>query len=1024
MGPARRAAVGIRAGQTGAFYPRAPPDGALDKITNLILGGNDKLMKKKITAVLLTLCLVLGLLPLSAMAESWEVKLDEDTTVTLRKSGSNYTVEADGFEYYTFIKKNDSDTKFYYTYNDGTDKYDSSKEWGPYNITGTKYDITLNAGKGTWEDGSKTKVVQTDGQGMLAKPDGPEPFQATEGNATFAYTFGDWFDNTPTGAKIDFTQPFTADTTIYAYYNSETVPPEATTYTITLNPGDGTLADGDKGPLTTDEDGYVSLPTPTAPEGYTFMGWYDEDGNKVTSATKFEKNTSLTARYEESSKVTTYKITLNLGGGTLPEGVTSPLVTDGDGMVNLPTPTRKDYEFLGWFSEDGKTEYTSESEFTADTTIYAHWAAKVTFDFNDGSDEKTVVTTVDGKVTAPADPTRGLGYEFLGWYTGRTGGTKFDATTSYNTPTTFYANWGIEIHFTLHGGTLNGSDEAFVVVTGANGTLGSKMPADPTREGYTFAGWFVAEENGLGDRVDASYAFTAPTYVNADWSIVADLTERPGGTVKKPATTIEAPEDIEEFIAQKGIDRETDTVILGASDSGFSDKQKAGITEETVTVSATFIKELIQELEYLEVVEIRAVTGSVFLPRDVASTVTGNVVYKEEQRAVKSAETNAIKADLPKTGKGSPVGKVHAIEISLEDDNGPILDGTNYAEVSAYMDMGSVSYKNLAMFYLGGKTLERHEVTNYANKRITWVTDHLSPWGAIELLAEDTEGGTGGGGGNGTGGGGGGGGGGSASSGYSVSVSRTTNGTVSVSPSRAEEGDTVTITVRPNEGYELDTLTVKDADGNTIRTTNEGDGKYTFTMPDGKVTIEATFKAIEEEDTAPAPATPSFSDVPSSFWAYEQIRWVAEQGIMGGYANGTFGADNNTTRQALWMVLGRLSGELDTNSTMAEAREWAIANNVSDGTNPGNAMSRQQMVTMLYRYAQMKGYATNGSTELSTYPDAAGVASYAQDALSWAVANGVVTGTTDGRLNPEGTASRAHFAVFMYRFCGLYADEA
>lgn len=256
-------------------------------------------------------------------------------------------------------------------------------------------------------------------------------------------------------------------------------------------------------------------------------------------------------------------------------------------------------------------------------------------------------------------------------------------------------------------------------------------------------------------------------------------------------------------------------------------------------------------------------------------------------------------------------------------------------------------------------------------------------------------------------------------SGYAITVNKTTNGTVSVSPSRAVEGETVTITVRPNEGYELDTLTVKDADGKTIRTTSIGDNKYTFTMPDSKVEIDATFKAIAEVDT-----TPSFSDVPSSYWAYEQIIWAAKQGIMNGYANGTFGPDNNTTRQALWMVLGRLSGELNADSTMAQAREWAIANNVSDGTNPGNAMSRQQMVTMLYRYAQMKGYATNGSTDLSTYPDAAGVASYAQDALSWAVANGVVTGTTDGRLNPEGTASRAHFAVFMYRFCGLYADEA
>ena len=267
-----------------------------------------------------------------------------------------------------------------------------------------------------------------------------------------------------------------------------------------------------------------------------------------------------------------------------------------------------------------------------------------------------------------------------------------------------------------------------------------------------------------------------------------------------------------------------------------------------------------------------------------------------------------------------------------------------------------------------------------------------------------------------TSGGGGGGGGGSSTSGdYSIGVNRTSNGSVSVNPSRADEGDTVTITVRPHKGYELDKLTVKDEDGKTIRVTDAGDGKYTFVMPDGKVTVEATFKVLVAE---PEVSVPSFNDVPAGFWAYDQITWAAEKGIMGGYGNGVFAPGRSTTRQALWMVLARLNGAAP--ADMAAARAWAVQSGVSDGSNPTASMSRQQMVTMLYRYAQQKGYDTSARADLGQFPDNASVAGYAKEALSWAVASGVMGGTSSGTLNPGGTASRAHFAVFMHRFCTLY----
>lgn len=168
-----------------------------------------------------------------------------------------------------------------------------------------------------------------------------------------------------------------------------------------------------------------------------------------------------------------------------------------------------------------------------------------------------------------------------------------------------------------------------------------------------------------------------------------------------------------------------------------------------------------------------------------------------------------------------------------------------------------------------------------------------------------------------------------------------------------------------------------------------------------------------------APAAPSapagiFTDVPAAHTFASQIKWALDNGVMGGYADGSFRPDNNTNRQQLWMVLGRLAGANP--ADMAAAREWAVGAGISDGSSAEGAMSRQQLVTMLYRFAQSQGKAVSGAADLSAYSDSAAVASYAQEALAWAVGNGIVTGTSDGRLNPEGAASRAHFAAFLYRF--------
>ena len=255
---------------------------------------------------------------------------------------------------------------------------------------------------------------------------------------------------------------------------------------------------------------------------------------------------------------------------------------------------------------------------------------------------------------------------------------------------------------------------------------------------------------------------------------------------------------------------------------------------------------------------------------------------------------------------------------------------------------------------------------------------------------------------------------GSGSSSYSVTVEKSKHGDVTVSPRNASKGDTVTITVKPDKGYELDELTVTDKYGDSVKLKKKSDTKYTFTMPAGKVEVEAVFTKIEEQ------VKPNFIDVPDGYWAEDAIDWAFEKGYMNGTSADTFNPGGDVSRQQLWMILARLSGQRP--ADMAEARSWAVDNGVSDGTFPGRAVSRQQLVTILYRYAARMGYKTSGAADLTRFPDHASVAAYARDAMSWSVANDIVGGTAAGTLNPTGTATRAQFAVILSRFCENIVD--
>ena len=241
--------------------------------------------------------------------------------------------------------------------------------------------------------------------------------------------------------------------------------------------------------------------------------------------------------------------------------------------------------------------------------------------------------------------------------------------------------------------------------------------------------------------------------------------------------------------------------------------------------------------------------------------------------------------------------------------------------------------------------------------------------------------------------------------GYKVTIASAENGTVTADKKEAGKDATVTLTLQPASGYSLAAMVITSKDGKTVSAAKKSDTQYTFQMPASDVSVQAVFMKSD---------VPGFTDVPADHTFYKEISWAAKKGIMNGTGNGQFSPGRTVSRQQLWMVLARTSGSSPAN--MAEARTWAINSGISDGSNPTGPVSRQQLVTMLYRYAVKQNTALSGSKDISTYADADAVSGYAKDAIAWAVGNGIVSGTSGNRLNPQGSATRAHFAAFLYRF--------
>lgn len=264
---------------------------------------------------------------------------------------------------------------------------------------------------------------------------------------------------------------------------------------------------------------------------------------------------------------------------------------------------------------------------------------------------------------------------------------------------------------------------------------------------------------------------------------------------------------------------------------------------------------------------------------------------------------------------------------------------------------------------------------------------------------------------------------------YKVTTSAVNNGGVNASPSSAEKGATIIITLSPDKGYKLDKLTVTDGSGKTVSTVKKSDTVYTFTMPASAVKVGVSYVKATE-----TPSETKFNDVSANDWFASAVDYVTGKGMMNGTADNTFSPKANTTRGMVVTVLYRLENQPSTSAASftdvasgayyANAVAWANANGIVSGYGsgkfgPNDKVTREQLAAILYRYAQYKKYdvSVGEDTNILSYNDAQSISSYAIPAIQWACGAGVVTGKSGSKLDPKGNATRAEVAAMLMRFC-------
>ena len=509
----------------------------------------------------------------------------------------------------------------------------------------------------------------------------------------------------------------------------------------------------------------------------------------------------------------------------------------------------------------------------------------------------------------------------------------------------------------------NGEEIVIVHVIDRGGTV--TLPAAPTKDNYIFVGWYVD-----GKKITDETEFTVNTVVNAQWSEipVANVTLNQynlslfvGGTATLTAT-VEPENATNKTVTWESDDETVATVedgVVTAIDEGTATiTAKAG--DMTATCMVTVTRKEYGITAAPDVLDFGSVYSAYWQPdaRTVTITNTGNQTVTIVQ---------------PVAGDWLVVGDLSAAELDPDET------ATFTVQPKAGLPIGNYSE---TIRITGSNDVYEDITVRFA------VVERPVSSGGVTLPTHD------------------------------ISVDSGSHGDVEVWPEEAKQGTTVTITATPDKGYEVADVTVTAENGKEITVTDKGNNKYTFMMPGSDVTIEVTFQPVSGDLTITAPAgwVNPYTDVAANAWYYDAVGYATANGLMGGVGSNAFDPSGSMNRAMVWTVIARLAGQSISGSTWAEdARTWAMAQGVSDGTNPDGAVSREELVTMLYRYAGSPAMNVPELALIGNYPDSADVSAWAQNAFAWAISKGIIEGR-DGKLAAGEVLTRAEAATILARF--------
>lgn len=637
----------------------------------------------------------------------------------------------------------------------------------------------------------------------------------------------------------------------------------------------------------------------------------------------------------------------------------------------------------------------------------------------------------------------GTAYEggtLIGWYTASgtlVSGTDHSLGTHKNQSGTFYAVFSNTVTFESNGGSGTISDSitgyfAPGLAGGTTITISDKTCALPsegfTLNGYTLSGWNTkADGSGTSYETGASVSISNQqlTTLYAQWTPNTYTISFSGGSGAGGSTaSVTATYDQSATLTANGF------TLTGKNFAGWATTENAttatysdGATVENLTTEANGSVTLYAVWTEKQVLTPdKSVQTKTYNGDPQAFTLDGfTVSYKQDGQDVTSP-TNVGSYDVVISHAGN---ETYAPYPSTTISGGLVITpATLTAPVLTNYTATTTSITVTAPTVPTGASKVQYSIDNGTNWQDSNVFSGLSSGTSYSVTAKfvaDTSGNyvdsansaalsarT-----NSSGGGGGGG-----TTTYAVAVDSAKNGSVSVSPKNASKGTTVTITVKPDSGYELDDLAVTDKNGDAVKLTRKSDTQYTFTMPASKVTVEASFTKIEEQ-----PAV-SFVDVPTSAYYYDAVAWAVENGITNGTSATTFSPDASCTRAQMVTFLWRAAGspkttggnpftDVSANAYYYEAVLWAVENGITNGTSattfsPDATVTRGQTVTFLWRAGGSP--AASGSS----FADVAADAYYAP-AVQWAVANGITNGTSSTTFSPDNACTRGQIVTFMYR---------